>query len=158
MSFLKPKYFIIALVILLVDLLISFYYFFYVPMNRGDIVLPPIFSSPTPMALSGNDIKTKFFDEKTQTTKEIKLYEIVIENNQISTDLIKTDTQHDVYFINKDSNVKYLLQLFKDDKLSISSTLGPNNVYTASLTEIGSYSYKILDNNETKFEGKIHVQ
>ena len=122
-------------------------------------ITPTIFrpvSSPFPTSTGA--IQNEFYSPETNTTKQIKAYEIVIENGTISTDMIAKDREHDTYFVNKDPSIVYSLEIYKDDSLVKSTVLSPRQVYSTALADIGFYSFKILENGTTKFEGKIYVQ
>ena len=112
---------------------------------------------PSPLPTSAGDQSSEFYSPATNTTKQIKVYEIVIENSTISTNTIVKDREHDIYFVNKDSSA-YSLEIYKDDLLIESTALSPRQVYSIALAEVGSYSFKILENVTVKFEGKIYVQ
>lgn len=114
--------------------------------------------APSPLPTSTGALQNEFYSPETNTTKQIKAYEIVIENGTISTGVIVKDTQHDVYFINKDPSLVYSLEIYQDNSLAESTVLSPRQVYSTTLAQTGSYSYKILEKGTAKFAGKIYVQ
>ncbi len=152
-STVKPTRPLILMLLLFVLLILLF-----ALLNFG---VPKVFPTPQAQPLSPGALVESFYSIQSNETKQTKRYELVIENQTISTQKLVIDTSYDVYFINKQS-VEYLLEILSVEATSSlpyrSVSISPNQVYSVRFDQTGRYTFALSEKGSHKFDGEIYVQ